>query len=233
LAHWKRLDLWVQCAWELLRTIFWFNPLVHLAAHAVRTDQELACDQSILGDCGDRDRYHHGQALLAGAGVARGFRTTPSFGFGQKERIAMVTRHRKSPTRSLVGLALCGALGAFALTEAPEVVAQEDAVIENDDQATQQTADAAAASQSWIDGVSGVVLARVQSSRGITATTSSTTQGADIRGRADNTGLVATLLRDLDRASLRARLGLVQRTRSENPVEFHIRVSRPAADPAN
>ena len=41
LTHAARGDLWVQTLWEALRSVFWFNPIVHLAANAMRDDQEL------------------------------------------------------------------------------------------------------------------------------------------------------------------------------------------------
>src|SRR5882672_6522379 len=49
LTHAARGDLWVQSIWELVRSVFWFNPIVHVAAGAVRDDQEFACDQAVLG----------------------------------------------------------------------------------------------------------------------------------------------------------------------------------------
>ena len=39
----------------------WFNPLVHLAAHRLRTDQELACDATVIAAQALREtsvRYH-------------------------------------------------------------------------------------------------------------------------------------------------------------------------------
>jgi len=43
----------------LFQSLCWFNPLVHLAAHLIRLDQELACDAAVV-----RDRPHH-RALYA------------------------------------------------------------------------------------------------------------------------------------------------------------------------
>ena len=42
----------------LAQCLFWFNPLVHLAARAARLDQELACDAQVLAHrFGQRRRY--------------------------------------------------------------------------------------------------------------------------------------------------------------------------------
>ena len=69
LTHSARGDLWIQVLWELLRGVFSFNPIVHLATGAMRDDQELACDQAVLGASSNDDRYSYGRALLVGAGA--------------------------------------------------------------------------------------------------------------------------------------------------------------------
>jgi beta-lactamase regulating signal transducer with metallopeptidase domain len=47
----------------LFQTLFWFNPLVHLAAHVMRLDQELACDAAVLRRR-PRDRALYAKTLL-------------------------------------------------------------------------------------------------------------------------------------------------------------------------
>jgi beta-lactamase regulating signal transducer with metallopeptidase domain len=123
LTHSARGDLWIQSVWEALRAVFWFNPIVHIAANALRVDQELACDQAVLGRSGHQDRYSYGRALLVGAG-AQMFPSLLSFFGNQKERIAMLRNHQASLARDVVGLALCALVGIFALTKAPATVAQ-------------------------------------------------------------------------------------------------------------
>jgi beta-lactamase regulating signal transducer with metallopeptidase domain len=123
LTHAARGDLWVQAAWETLRAVFWFNPIVHLAAGAMRDDQELACDQAVLRGSSDEDRYAYGRALVVGAG-AHLFPSLLNFFGNQRERIAMIRNHKASLRRDIVGCALCGLVGVFALTKAPESVAE-------------------------------------------------------------------------------------------------------------
>jgi beta-lactamase regulating signal transducer with metallopeptidase domain len=48
LAHVRRRDWIVQTAAELLRAIYWFNPLVWLAARRLRLESEQACDDAVL-----------------------------------------------------------------------------------------------------------------------------------------------------------------------------------------
>ncbi|GAB2651000.1 TonB family protein [Arenimonas aestuarii] len=47
-AHLRRGDLPMNALACVLRCVFWFNPLVHLAAAKLRLDQELACDAAVL-----------------------------------------------------------------------------------------------------------------------------------------------------------------------------------------
>lgn len=124
LMHFARKDLWMQTLWETLRGIFWFNPIVHIAAIALRDDQELACDQSVLAGSTADDRYHYGKALMVGSGPQL-VPPTMAFPGRQKERVLMIPKHRRSPMRSLVGIALCGLVGLFSLTKAPVSVSQE------------------------------------------------------------------------------------------------------------
>ena len=48
LAHIDRLDARYNAAAALATWVCWFNPLLHLAARAMRLDQELACDATVL-----------------------------------------------------------------------------------------------------------------------------------------------------------------------------------------
>lgn len=48
LAHIKRHDCLTQLAAQLARLIFWFNPLVTVAARRMRAERERACDDRVL-----------------------------------------------------------------------------------------------------------------------------------------------------------------------------------------
>ena len=67
LCHYKARDPW----WSLLRmaccVIQWFNPLVWIAARAVRTDCELACDDRVTAPMAEDDRRGYAVTLLATA----------------------------------------------------------------------------------------------------------------------------------------------------------------------
>lgn len=61
--HIRRGDLQLNALATLLRCVFWFNPLVHLAARHFRHDQELACDQRVIARHHDA-RRDYGEAML-------------------------------------------------------------------------------------------------------------------------------------------------------------------------
>jgi bla regulator protein BlaR1 len=62
-AHLRRGDPWANLAAVALRIVFWFHPLVHLAASRFRDDQELACDQRVIASA-PQARRRYGEAML-------------------------------------------------------------------------------------------------------------------------------------------------------------------------
>jgi beta-lactamase regulating signal transducer with metallopeptidase domain len=57
LAHVRRGDWLVQIAAEILRSAYWFNPLVWLACQRLRLESERACDDAVLGLGVDGSEY--------------------------------------------------------------------------------------------------------------------------------------------------------------------------------
>jgi beta-lactamase regulating signal transducer with metallopeptidase domain len=99
-AHLRRGDPAWNLVSAVLRCLFWFNPLIHLAANRFRCDQELACDARVLEP---RRRSHrsYAAALLA---LDQDDQSYPALTFGShplKERIMQistmkhVTRYRR------------------------------------------------------------------------------------------------------------------------------------------
>jgi len=68
MTHVKRKDLWVAMASLIIRALFWPNPLIHYAAHKMRSDQEASCDASVLRRTGGDDAAHsYAQTLIHAA----------------------------------------------------------------------------------------------------------------------------------------------------------------------
>ncbi len=111
-VHLERRDtLWNALA-VLLRCVFWFNPLVHLAARFMREDQELACDAAVI-DRHPSSRRTYADAMLktelADAALPVGCHWHSSQTF--KERLEMLKTQLPSPARRARG----GGLFAIAL----------------------------------------------------------------------------------------------------------------------
>ncbi|WP_222563886.1 TonB family protein [Novilysobacter antarcticus] len=111
-THIRRGDLQVNAFAVGLRCLFWFNPLVHVAAVHFRHDQELACDQRVIARY-PQSRRAYGEAMLktqlAGQPVPLGCHW--GYSHPLKERIEML----KQP---VVGLPrwIAGTVAASALT---------------------------------------------------------------------------------------------------------------------
>lgn len=61
LRHWDHIWSWVRC---LCLCVYWFNPLVWIAAMVSKRDCELACDEAALRKLGDAERIAYGKTLL-------------------------------------------------------------------------------------------------------------------------------------------------------------------------
>ena len=124
LTHIRRRDLPARLVAEGFRALFWFNPLVHLAVHLLREDQEYACDQAVVSRCTPHERYRYGRALMLGTSQeARPAFVT--FFRNNTERYAMLGKYKESAWNTVVGTVVCLAVGVYSLTSAPTSVAQD------------------------------------------------------------------------------------------------------------
>lgn len=110
--------------WALIRcmcmALYWYNPLVWLAASASIRDGELACDAGTLKLIGRKNRIKYGKALV---GIAEGTRRIPSGfsilrcstgasggGRGMKKRLQMIIKQPRTKKTALPILLLLCAL---------------------------------------------------------------------------------------------------------------------------
>lgn len=112
-AHMRRRDPVTNLFVALASIVFWFNPLVHLARHAIRLDQELACDALALEDR-SLGRKAYGEALLkaqlqeTGSWLACGW--AGALGHPLELRVRLLALKRPSLTRDLVGASAVASL---------------------------------------------------------------------------------------------------------------------------
>jgi len=124
LTHLQRKDLWTQILAEVIRTLFWFNPIVHIAWNAFRQDQELACDYQVLAKSSKSERFEYGRVLLKGL-HAHALPATMAFFNNHKQRFIMLEKHNNSKINIILGITLCTVLLVFALTKAPQSIAKQ------------------------------------------------------------------------------------------------------------
>ena len=121
-THFRQGDM----VWALLRSVclavWWFDPLVWLAAVLSRRDGELSCDEGTILALGEEERFDYGRTLLDMARVSVrpsdllcGATTMTSGKSTLRERIERIARWRKTSAAAVV-LALFLAAGAVGCT---------------------------------------------------------------------------------------------------------------------
>lgn len=111
LAHHRRGDIAANWIALLVFALHWFNPVAWIARRAFQTDQEMACDETVLLAFPGQERTY-GSAIVKTLSHSAA-PTTCSFGtLGQlKRRLLMLSRsHADNRGRQLTGKASVGAL---------------------------------------------------------------------------------------------------------------------------
>lgn len=117
LAHRKHRDhiwAWVRC---LCLCIYWFDPLVWVAAIVSKRDCELACDEAALKQLGEHQRIAYGKTLLAMVthNCVRVFQTTTAMSESAKQLKQRISYIVRKPKNLLIG-AVCLILVATLTT---------------------------------------------------------------------------------------------------------------------
>lgn len=106
-SHVTSGDLLVNAMVAVLRSLFWFNPLLHATSRLFRHDQELACDQRVIARH-PQSRRSYGEAMFKTQLAAGPLPLGCHWGYGHplKERIAMLKQPIPTRARVLTGSAL-------------------------------------------------------------------------------------------------------------------------------
>lgn len=115
LCHYKHFDyLWslVRC---FILIIYWFHPLVWLAARLSKLDCELSCDAAAIKILGDEERYLYGRTILGFAAVKNNESNLLNIATGLSERksdmkIRIQQISKKSKMMLRTGLEICTAV---------------------------------------------------------------------------------------------------------------------------
>ncbi|MBG9794060.1 hypothetical protein ABD76_16730, partial [Paenibacillus dendritiformis] len=130
-AHIQRRDVAVNWMMHILLILHWFNPLLWLAVHKARQDQEMACDACVLNRMSSEPNLQHintyGHTIihvlehfhLSGTQHQPGIAGLSATHKQMKKRLLMIKRfHKKSYHLSIWGMALIVALGSVTLVNA-------------------------------------------------------------------------------------------------------------------
>ena len=134
LCHYRHKDhIWALVR-NLLLAVYWFDPLVWLAASLSRADGELACDEAAIRLLGGEQRLAYGKTLVDMVAVRRNptgilcAATTMTSGKRSlKARLNRIVRRPKVVIPAVVAVVLLSAVcAACTFTGAPAPVSQED-----------------------------------------------------------------------------------------------------------
>lgn len=64
LTHYRRGDIWIKLICLFTESLYWFNPLVHLAAKRCNAEMELSCDETVLEGMSVDVRRSYGRVML-------------------------------------------------------------------------------------------------------------------------------------------------------------------------
>lgn len=121
--HLRRNDLVVLMLARIYRSLFWFNPLAHVAEPCLRLDQESSCDERVLQCRHPSVRRRYGETLLLSTQerFPQPVQAAWSSYSQIRPRLFMLRRHGQTPARRRAGravllasLAFCCVLGALA-----------------------------------------------------------------------------------------------------------------------
>lgn len=112
-AHYRQKDM----LWGFIRCIcvvlYWYHPLVWLAAYVSRQDSEFACDEAAIAALGEKERFAYGKSLLKL--VQKGQKMAGCIGYASgmsgsgrrlKERMMKITRKSNTRITTLILLAM-------------------------------------------------------------------------------------------------------------------------------
>lgn len=151
--HIARGDTWCNLLLAALRCVYWFNPLLHMAAPRFRFDQELACDAAVMVRH-PASRRSYAEAMLQTQldAIALPVGCHWQAAGALRERIALLQRpavagwRRHAGMVSVVATVLCGGAAAWAL-QSPRTdaaAALSEAAVASDAQAGERRAAPAA-----------------------------------------------------------------------------------------
>lgn len=113
LMHHRYWDPFTNLLLIVLKAIFWFNPMVHLAVRRIALDREMACDDLALELLDQEEASLYGRAILSCAHKSHPAALALADSSGIRRRILLIADHRRETTAGkrisclLLGLFFC------------------------------------------------------------------------------------------------------------------------------
>lgn len=146
LRQWDPIWSFVRC---VCLCVYWFNPLVWVAAAQSRRDCELSCDESALNQLGDNERIAYGKTLLAmiraSSAPSELLKTATSMNESKKqlkERMCFIMKKPSNLLIAAIAMVLIIALAAgcaFTGSKTPETAPSESTSPSQEPPTTEQT----------------------------------------------------------------------------------------------
>ena len=196
-VHLRRLDPAINGLAALAQCLNWFNPLIHLATHTMRIDQELACDAAVMAEF-PKARRRYAEAILktqiASLSLPLGCYWPALGAHPLKQRIAMLKRglpdKRRMAAGALVAAAACLSSGCIIWVAQPLGEIQASAVPAS---RAQEKLNAKLLSAAWRGNLSGAEAA-IASGADVNARTGDGTTALVIVTRAEDMRILDLLL---------------------------------------
>jgi|GEM_PF-3600065 len=132
-THIKRKDILFNYLWLLAKSIYWFNPLVWFAYTQYAGDIEIACDEMVVKNISEEDRYQYSLSLLEVIKLSKP-RIASQIGMGlceDKSKLRKRVETMLKPTKKLksvsvfaIAIALVMAAGCFTTACMPADTAE-------------------------------------------------------------------------------------------------------------
>jgi len=119
LFHIQRKDFQVNAIRLLVKSLFWFNPLIYVADKYFEADQEISCDLGVLENANEKERKHYASVLLETMSGRPNIELISQWKFQSlvKERIKMLKNTQRKKWHAWIGgvLALLSVWGTSTL----------------------------------------------------------------------------------------------------------------------
>lgn len=132
-CHWVHGDHWVSALRCLCLCLYWFDPLVWLAAFLSKTDGELACDEAVLRTLDGSRRLAYGKTLVdmiaPGHSPSGIFCTATTMVSGQKsirQRVLRIAQNKKNLLWAAAVTLLLAAVGVGITFTSAEAASGDD-----------------------------------------------------------------------------------------------------------